>query len=251
MKTMGIRPALRASVAALAISAAAGVTSNARADLTNTLSDVVFSVEVSSSLGTGMLEITQDMGVFNGDFTQFLWMLPGQISIMDGPNVIATLTGGNVFYDGDPAIAMGFSIVAGNADTTVNIVSGTLGVGLTDPMGDASAGLTLTDGNGNGSSLTGLAGSGNAYRAAYNGSSTSFLEAVGALSTGDGGTDSNSDASSGGIGGLVEDMSSQFSFVLSANDQASGTSSYSIVPAPAALAVLAGGLAIGRRRRRD
>lgn len=250
MKIKAIRSVLRTSVAATALTAAATVTTSAQADLTNTLSDVVFTVEVSSSLGSGVLEVTQSMGIFNADFTQFMWMLPGQVAIMDGPTVIATLTGGNVFYDGDPAIAMGFSIAAGNADTSVSISSGTLGVGLSDPAAIASAGLTLTDGDSNGSALTGQQAGGGSYRASYNGSTTTFLEAVGALATGSGGTDSADDSAAGGIAGLVTDMNSSFSFMLSANDQASGTSSYSIVPAPAALTVLAGGLVLGRRRRR-
>ena len=51
------------------------------------------------------------------------------------------------------------------------------------------------------------------------------------------------------IGETVNDMSSLVSFTLSAQDLASGTSSYVIVPEPASLAVLAlGALALLRRR---
>ena len=46
-------------------------------------------------------------------------------------------------------------------------------------------------------------------------------------------------------------MSPQFSFTLSALDLASGTSTYEIVPAPGALALLGMGLVGVRRRRRQ
>jgi MYXO-CTERM domain-containing protein len=50
------------------------------------------------------------------------------------------------------------------------------------------------------------------------------------------------------IPGAVSSMQVEYSFVLSAGDQASGSSNYAIVPEPAGLALLVVGAALVRRR---
>jgi hypothetical protein len=240
--------------------AAATLALPARADLDQNLSNVVFEVQVSNSLGSGSFSVTQDMGMFIGN-SMFIWSLPAPVNILDAnQNVIATLGGASVTYVGDPQIAMGFSIMAGGLDTAVTVNSGLLSFDkLVDTTGLVSAGLTLTDSNGNGGTLTGI---GNNVLASYqyNGQApggTSFVDLTGALNALPGQSAAGS-ASTGGfipIGDSISDMSFQYSFNLSAGDQASGTSNYVIMgvplPAPGGLAMVACLGWFGRRRRRE
>jgi MYXO-CTERM domain-containing protein len=228
----------------------------ARADLADNLSNIVFEVQVSNANGSGSFAVTQDMGVFVTP-EMFLWSLSGAVPILDDDeNVIATLTGGTATYIGDPQIAMGFSLFAGALDTMVTIKSGLLAFPtIGNPQGLVSAGLTLTDSNGNGGTLTGPGGVLASYQ--YNGfvpGGTSFVDLTGSLAAGPGQSASGA-ANTGGfipVGEAVSDMSFQYSFLLSAGDQASGTSNYVInaIPAPAGLALLGVCGMLGRRRRR-
>jgi hypothetical protein len=148
---------------------------------------------------------------------------------------------------------MGFAITAGQADTTVTILSTVLSFDpLVNPNGAASAGLTLTEAGGNPpASLVGLTGDlGSAYAAYYNvPPGTVFAEFVPSLYTA---TTTSGSGNTGGwvlIPDTVSSMQVEYSFVLSAMDLASSTSNYLIVPEPAGLALLAvGAIALLRRR---
>jgi hypothetical protein len=153
---------------------------------------------------------------------------------------------------GDPQIAMGFALTAGAADTTVTITSAALSFSpLMNPTAAASAGLTLTQTGGAANAyLNGLAGNLNhAYAADYNvPPGTVFGEYVTGLATT---TTISGSGNSGGfvvIPGAVSSMQAVYSFVLSAGDQASGTSNFLLVPEPATLALLACGVLFARRR---
>ena len=214
-----------------------------------TISTVFFEIDVESSLGSASWSIDSNDPDVIYDPVNHRWSWAGSTVPLGN---IATLNQANLTVVGDPQIAMGFALTAGAADTTVTISSATLNFNaLMNPTGAATAGLTLTQTAGASNAfLTGLAGnSGSAYAAYYNvPPGTVFGEYVSGLSTT---TTTSGSGSSGGmvaIPGAVSSMQATFSFVLSAGDQASGTSNFLIVPEPAAIALLACGVLVIRRR---
>lgn len=219
-----------------------------------TPTDPIFRIDVSDGIGSGFLEFTTLDGTFNGP--EFEWTLPFAMDITDGGgNVLATLTTGNLFTLGDPVIGMGFSVLAGANSVNVTVTSTLLPVGLVNPtIAATGAGLTVTDGNSNGASITGLGAGGMAYRADYNGlapGGTNFASLIAGVAA----APNSSNSVSGNFGptnipGAVADMSMQYRFSLTARDLGSGTASYLITPEPTSLAMLGlGALLVGRRRR--
>ncbi len=214
------------------------------------VSTTFFAIEVDSALGSESWSIASADVDYDPLTDTWSWE-DANISLGD----VATLNQANLIIMGDPQIAMGFALTAGAADTTVTITSAVLSFDpLVNPDGAASAGVTLTESGGDPmANLVGLAGNnGSTYAAYYNvAPGTVFAEFVPGLTTGT--TISDSDNTGGWvpIGATVSNMMAQYSFTLSAEDQASATSNYLIVPEPAGLLLLAlGGVAaFGRRRR--
>jgi len=174
----------------------------------------------------------------------------------DGGTLVGTLSGIHMDIYDDPQVVLNFTAQA-NVSTTKFIFSSALVsfASLTNPTASASAGITVTDNNFNGALLAGQESDGAAYWANYNGlvpggtNYASLLNTVSATALEGTHTDS-ANMGPTAIVGSVGSMSSQFSFSLSAFDAASGTSSFQVVPAPGALALLGlGGLAVTRRRR--
>jgi hypothetical protein len=157
---------------------------------------------------------------------------------------------------------LSFNVLAGSVDTTFTITSALVSFAAINPAeGRASASLTVTDLNGNGVTLTPGADQGGAYTSRYNGlapGGTLFHDFFSTPLTtpipGDSTTVAG-DFPGGGafvpIAGSVVSISSRFSFTLSANDLASGTSVFRVVPAPASLSLLGLGGLLGARRRRN
>lgn len=213
------------------------------------VSSVFFEIEVSSSLGNASWSIASNDPGVTYDPINHRWNWTGSGITLGN---IATLDQAFLTIIGDPQIAMGFAMTAGAADTTVTINSAILSFNpLLNPTGAATAGLTLTQTGGAANAfLTGLAGNlGSAYAGYYNvPPGTVFGEYVSNLSTT---TTTSGSGNSGGfvlIPGAVSSMQATYSFVLSAADQASGTSNFIIVPEPATIALLACGLVVVRRR---
>jgi hypothetical protein len=218
----------------------------------------VFTIEATNSQGTASWSGTYDQGA---------WIAPdvyrwdgGNIQLTDGDgDVIGVLESGTFIAVEDPVVNLLFHVTAGAADTVFSITSGLLGFpAIVNGEGTASTGLTLTDsGQDNGATLNGLGGPSGArsYQANYNGlppAGTNFAEFVPGLATAiPGGSTAGSDGTGGflPIPGAVTSMGSRFAFSLSANDSASGTSTFNIrVPEPASvMLVLAGVLAFRRR----
>ena len=226
----------------------AGLTcTDASADLV--FSGNAFTVEASNDDGTGLLEVSVADLTYNPQLNRWTWSLPAPVDITNGSgDVIAQVTSANVIYRGDPQIAFGFSAIAGGSTTTFVIASSLISFPvIPSALANASAGLTLTDGDGNGGTLQGLHAAGGAYLAEYNGG-TDFAELVGPLNAPACGSVSDSDiVPLTALGTSVSSMNAWYYFSLTANDLASGTSNYQITPEPGAIGFLLVTLLLRRR----
>ncbi|VAX42015.1 hypothetical protein MNBD_PLANCTO03-2387, partial [hydrothermal vent metagenome] len=218
------------------------------------IGDPVLTFEASNALGSGTFTVSPDDGAWDGN--SWFWMALGPIEIYtDTGDLIATFTQGSAFIDEDPLIGMGFAVLNGDLDATISISSSNITFDtIFGAQGRASAGMTMTESNGDTATLIGLEAGGTMFSADYNGT-TPFADllagpfSAGAFSTTDA-TDEYPDGGAFAAMGDVSDISVDWSFELSANDQASGTSVFVVIPTPASLALIAvGGLFIGRRRR--
>lgn len=154
----------------------------------------------------------------------------------------------------DPVVNLGFAVTAGNYNTTYTIQSAVLNIspGMTNPLAKASAAITLTDTGTNGATITGHFANNKTYRANYN--YGPWVDLVTGTSVTNSSTIASERHPASGyttISDTVSSMSSEFNFDLTANDQASGTSSFEIIPEPCTMALLSlGALALLRRKKR-
>jgi len=220
------------------------------------VSDPYLRIEASSSLGTAVLDVASSEASYDPETHTWSWSDSG-VQMWDGANLIASWDSITLNYQQDPVIFLNFVTMAGGAPTTVTITSGLLSFpALNNPDGVASAGFTLTDSDTSGSAnLNGNTGTGAdlAFLTHYNGfvpSGTTFAEAIDEIIVNQAGNSNSENFNTGfvPIAGPVSDMSMQISFALSANDSASGTSVFAIVPEPAGVLLLAFGAALIRRR---
>jgi hypothetical protein len=219
------------------------------------IGDPVIIFEASGSMGSGSYTVTLDDGTWAGD--SWFWSLSQPLEIFsDSGELIVTLNEGACFIQEDPIVALGFAVTAGSSDTTFTITSSTVSFPtIEDAIGRASAGITLTESDGDTATLTGLQPGGAAYTANYNGSNAFTHLLAGPFTESDafGSTSATDEFPGGGsftLVGDVSDISSQWNFELSANDQASGTSVFVVVPTTGTLALAAlGSIGMLRRRR--
>jgi hypothetical protein len=244
--------ALLAGVAVFAIG------STAKADI----SDIVLRIEASNSLGTAVFEGHLSDGTFY-EGGEYIWELRSPTTLFsDSGQMIASISSARVRCVDDPVVQLNFSVTAGSIMTNFTITSPNLAFGtISQAEGRASAGVTTTDNDGDGASMT-PSGQPGLYTSRYNGQfpgpGTPFADLLpNAVIAGAFDSSSANDSFPGGgafspIVPPVSDMQSRYRFALSANDDASGTSTYEIrpVPAPGAIALMGlGGLLAGRRRR--
>lgn len=245
---------VRGTLAAVALLFAAAGLPTAFADLSN----IVFAIDATSATGQG----TYTAGIADGhlviDGYLYEWSLAQPVEIRDPSNgmLIATITDASATYIGDPQVNLSFAVTAGPALTDFTIKSSLLTFpAINFPSARASAAFTVTDGDDEGgATLTGLRGE--AYLAQYNGfvpNGTEFTQLIQQVVAPLSGTADLSEEYPGGgayaaIAGPATDMSSQISFSLSANDLASGTSNFEIIPEPCGLLLLAVSAGLLRRR---
>jgi uncharacterized protein (TIGR03382 family) len=250
----------RLSYVASAVIAAAGlgVTAPAMADI----SDIVLRIEATNQLGSAVFEGHLSDGTFYPG-NEYIWESNTPIMMLSQTGqLIASFNAGRVRCVDDPVVQLNFSVSAGSLTTVFTITSPLLSfASINQAEGRASAGVTGTDTDGDGvvvmpASQPGL------YTSRYNGAlpgGTLFADLLtGPISAPAFSSNSGNDSFPGGgafsaIAGAVSDMNSRYNFSLTANDEASGTSTYEIrpIPAPGALALLGlGGFLASRRRRR-
>lgn len=163
----------------------------------------------------------------------------------------------------DPQVTSSFNVTSGITQTTFTINSALLSFDpIASPIGVASAfiGVTNSSFGGNTGSITlnGLHAGGAIFAARANGNADTFASLIagpGTVAVAPGLSVSYVGANPSNPGYDIvpfaaSDMQSQFKFSLSSFDSASGTSTYEIIPAPGAAALLGlGGLVALRRRR--
>jgi hypothetical protein len=205
--------------------------------------------------------ITDDMGEYGAD-QAWTYVLLEPLEFYYEDTYLGTLETLDAFYDPDPEVNLNFSVQAGGTNTTFHIASSLLTFDtITSPEGQANAAFTLTDFDADDASLTGIGDTGGGYLAQYNGwaghpagpMGTTFAEGIYSMSAGflETVTQDFEYPASGWepIAESVDSASSLVSFELSANDLASGTSHFEIIPEPGTLGLLMlAGMFLLRRR---
>ena len=218
------------------------------------ISNVIFRIDASNTVGSGYLEFTSDLLTYVPATNQWTWST-GMQEIQDtGGDVIATLDAATLKLVKDPTvnkpyyIELGLTLHAGTADTDFVVKSALIDFPTLPPEilqppdggGRATASFTATDVNGNGVTLMPDGPTGNgAYTAQYNGlvpNGTTFASLVGEMTFGPGGSgDAGQTYPTSGYGAIndpVYDMSAMMAFNLTFGDSASATTTYRILPEP-------------------
>lgn len=169
-----------------------------------------------------------------GSGTSYTLAAPVQLKAADG-TVLGVLNGLSCAMQGDPFLTLNFSIQSvGSANflfDTGDLFFSTIG----SPVAFATAATTLTAG-GNGATFTGLFSGGKAYEATYNGG-TVFADLDGTFSSQPNVSTIEDERRPPGTGTVpigvpVSSMRAQWSFNLTDDDGASGTSRFDIEPVP-------------------
>jgi hypothetical protein len=197
--------------------------------------------------------------VLPADRDPYAWALASPVNVYSDTNqLVGTIRSLDVMLNGDPGVSLGFFVTANAAPTHITVTSSTVTFGaISNPLAFATAGITVTDNDSDGANVTGLYPANLAYQANYNGSSV-FANLVSPISAAiDSSTTISARSPSTGfstIAGAVSSIQTQFDFMLSANDSASGTSRFTVVvpePSSVVLALLgAAALAVVARRPR-
>lgn len=229
--------------------------------------DVVFEVTAQSGPLAVTVPILSEWGTYNPNTGTWYWSSSSPIEFWANDHTVflGSLNSFEATIVGDPEVNLNFAVQAGPNNTVFHIASALLDgfdpIPAAYAIGYAHASYTLTDFDGNFATLTGIGATGGAYLAQYNGWAgapggplgTTFAEGIyqmnaGMLQT----VTEDFDHPLMGylpIGDTVVSMSALVSFELSADDLASGTSNFVIIPEPAALVSLAVMAVVALRRR--
>lgn len=247
-------------LAGLGLVATASVAS---ADVLARIEVIATNADTGTMIGSHTWELPVTPGQQTGNWS--FGTLNGQSSnpfvIGDGAEAVA-VHGLSFGFIQDPQVTANFNVSSGVVNTSFTINSSFLSFPtIPGAIGLATAFIGVTDSAAFGDigsvTLTGLQPGGSAFSARYNNNTQTFINLItgGTAGVGAGGSTSfiGQNPSFPGydtLGASASDMQSQFRFTLSRFDRASGTSTYEIIPAPGAAALLGlGGLVAARRRR--
>jgi hypothetical protein len=230
---------------------------NASTALAGVIGPNFISVTATNAAGTGAVNIPVPPEFRFPDDGIATVTLPEPQTIRNaGGTALATLDSLTLTMIEDPSVSVAFAVTAFSSDTTFSLTTATLAFpAILNPNAVASASATLTDNNGNGATLTGLQTGARQFRATYNGS-TDWAFLVNSLAApAFGSVAGTGERPIGGgfevIPGSVGSISAQYNFTLSANDSASGTGQFTVVPEPASIGLLClAGVALVAHRRR-
>jgi hypothetical protein len=159
-----------------------------------------------------------------------------------------------VRFVADPEVHVNFSTFGGAVPATFTFSSALLSFApISGGIATATAGITLADVDGNGAFMNPINPGDSMYQANFNGLVPAGTNYAAYFSSTKSAFPGNSDSANSGptvVPFAVSSMSAQFAFGLSANDLASGTSTFRLVPTPGVAGVLGLGLLMANRRRR-
>lgn len=241
---------MRHTTAALAFAALAG---SAHA---NVIDLVIFEI-IATDLDTGVSE-TRAFSIDPGSNVGSVeWNLDNPVSFpgigdLEAASITVTTDGASRNGAGAQSVVADFSVFATTQNAGFQINSAVVSfaaIPAADAQGFASAAIIVNDVQGNGAALT--PGAGGGYNAIINGDALSpFATLFPAGSPIGAGSFSQDTGSFLPTGSDVSSISASWDFALSGFDSATGTSTFTVVPAPASAALLAfGGIAAARRRR--
>jgi len=217
------------------------------------ISSVIFTITAEVNSNSYSWDAQLDPGGVDAN-GNYYWQLANPVEVYDGSDLIFELGSATITIIADPMVSLNFQVLAGQQNTVFTIDSANLSfTPFGGVIGRATAAVSVTDLNGDGATFTPW-GPG-AYRARYNGASSTFQNLIGAPIVAPAfGSASSSDTFPGvgyaPIPGVISDIESAWRFTLSAGDLASGTSEFEVIPAPASATLLGlGALAAMRRRR--
>jgi hypothetical protein len=192
----------------------------------------------------------------------YTWDLPAPFDIYSSSNptlLLGRVTQLSITLESDPSVALAFHVEAGAGPTVFTITSSTVSFPtLVNPQAFATAAVTVTDLDSSafGATVSGLFPGSASYQAQYNGAGSVFANLVPPVTAPTDFSNILSDrfpaTGTTTIAGSVSDIRSQFSFTLTANDSASGTSTFKVTPEPSSLvlALLAASCLLRQWRRR-
>lgn len=238
-----------AAAAGLGLFAAAG---SARAQYGPDVFVVTATQVINGQTVHGSLVFNSSQGGVWDDYAHYHWSLQGgAMPITDGAgHTLGMLNSASIQIDADPQVNANFNLTAGALNTTFTVSSTLLAVLPNTYTGQCSGQINISDGDGDGATMS-LVNAGGMYQAMYNGPTVfANLFPTALVAAPFNGNSASASFGPAAIPGTVNDMSAQYVFSLTANDTATGTSVFTIVPAPASVGLLGvGGLLAMRRRR--
>lgn len=154
---------------------------------------------------------------------------------------------------GAQTVNLNFNVSAGFANTAFALSAAPVAFpafATATGLASATVGLTASSNPLSAPGATFSPDGAGAYQANYSGGGSVFADLFGAALSIPSGSDTFTENFAGALFGSVGDIGAEWNFTLSARDQASGVSTFTVVPAPGAAALLGlGGLMAARRRR--
>ena len=212
-----------------------------------------FRIDANNGASTGSFVVMFDQGEWEGN--RWTYTIDHTVDIGGvGTLQSATIIIGNLGRSGGQTVSLNFNVAAGALNTVFSVSSGLANAAFPTAMGRASAAVSVTDTTGNGATLSPDGAS--IYSAYYNGLQGSLFAGLlggpvvaGAFSTATASAESPNGGGYSAIFGALNDISADWTFAVSSFDIASGTSVFTVIPAPSSLALLGlAGLAARRRR---